>query len=456
MRLKLYFCSQFSSMLTSSYSTKNIIYLAVPIMIGNLAQTLITFVDTAFLGHLGHIELGAAMMAGLYYYVFSTLAWGFAVGIQIIVARRFGEGNLTQIGTVFKHGLVVVLGLAITLFLLMHFLTDVLLNHIITSPNIRAAAEEYMKFRHYGIIFVCFNFLFRSLYVGLSNTKVITYTTLLMAAINIFFDYGLIFGNFGFPHLGISGAAIASVMAECSALIFFIIYTFVNIPTREYGIFPVKKFNFPLVKNIVGLSLPSMGQNLISFGIWFLFFMMIERMGEQPVAISSIVRSAYLLISVPAFAFGVVANTLTSRIIGEGNEAELGTLLKRIIGISLAFAAVLVMVCLLFPEQLAGLYTNDPNLAVLSVPSLRVICLSTLVMCVGMGLFSTVSGTGNTLVAFMLEMGVLVIYVGYVMLVTKVFEMPIEVIWCAEIVYGLLMGIAAFIYLKKANWKKQI
>ena len=183
---------------------------------------------------------------------------------------------------------------------------------------------------------------------------------------------------------------------------------------------------------------------------------MIERMGEQPVAISSIVRSVYLLISVPAFAFGVVANTLTSRIIGEGNEAELGTLLKRIIGISLAFAAVLVTVCLLFPEQLAGLYTDDAHLAVLSVPSLRVICLSTFVMCVGMALFSTVSGTGNTLVAFVLEMGVLVIYVGYVMLVTKVFEMPIEVIWCAEIVYGLLMGIAASIYLKKANWKKQI
>ena len=98
-------------MLPSNYTSRSIIALALPIMAGNLAQTIITFVDTAFLGHLGQVELGAAMMAGLYYYVFSTLAWGFATGIQIIVARRFGENNLPEVGAVFKHGLLVVAAL---------------------------------------------------------------------------------------------------------------------------------------------------------------------------------------------------------------------------------------------------------------------------------------------------------------------------------------------------------
>lgn len=63
----------------SSVSNQEIWRIAVPIMLGNLAQTIITFTDTAFLGHLGVVELGASMIAGLYYFVFTTMAMGFAV-----------------------------------------------------------------------------------------------------------------------------------------------------------------------------------------------------------------------------------------------------------------------------------------------------------------------------------------------------------------------------------------
>lgn len=173
-------------MLRSTHITsREILNIAYPIMIGNLAQTLISFVDTAFLGHVGAIALGASMMAGIYYYVFATLAWGFSVCIQIIVARRYGEGNFARIGVVFEHGMLIVSGLAVLLFLLLFTVTDSLLLRLIDSPHIYAAAMQYMRYRYYGIIFVCFNYLFRSFYVGLSSTKVITYSTVLMAVVNI-------------------------------------------------------------------------------------------------------------------------------------------------------------------------------------------------------------------------------------------------------------------------------
>ena len=74
-------------------TNKEIWSIAMPIMLGNLAQTIINFTDTAFLGRLGVVALGASMLAGLFYYVFTTIAMGFAIGIQIIVARRYGEGH---------------------------------------------------------------------------------------------------------------------------------------------------------------------------------------------------------------------------------------------------------------------------------------------------------------------------------------------------------------------------
>lgn len=86
-------------------TNKTIWTIAYPIILGSLAQTLITLTDTAFLGRVSEVALGASAMAGIYYYVFSTLAWGFSIGIQIIVARRLGEGKLNRIGVVFEHGL---------------------------------------------------------------------------------------------------------------------------------------------------------------------------------------------------------------------------------------------------------------------------------------------------------------------------------------------------------------
>ena len=176
-------------------------------------------------------------MAGIYYYVFSTLAWGFSIGIQIIVARRLGEGKLNRIGVVFEHGLCFVFLLSMTLFLIQRYYSDVLLGASIQSPNIYAAAMEYMSYRHYGIIFVCFNFLFRALYIGLSNTKIIGYSTAAMAIINVIFNYLLIFGKFGFPELGVGGAALASVMAEISACLIFIFYTLLKLPIKQYALF---------------------------------------------------------------------------------------------------------------------------------------------------------------------------------------------------------------------------
>lgn len=443
-------------MLDKSYSNKSIIRVAVPIMLGNLAQTIIIFVDTVFMGHVGTVELGAVMMAGMYYFVFSNLALGFAVGIQIVIARRLGENDLSRIGHVFNHGLIVVLALSILLFTLLHFSIDTLLYSVIESPDIRMAAVKFMEYRHYGIIFVCFNFLFRALYIGLSNTKVITYTTLLMAVVTIVLDYLLIFGRFGFPELGIQGAAIASVCAELSALIFFIVYTFTRLSIKQYGIFSFQRWDFPLIVSIIKISFPTMLQRLVSFGIWFVFFILIEQNGELAIAISGIVRSVYSLILIPVFAFAATANTFTSRLIGEGKSNDVLLILRRILKLTLLIMSILIIFCAAIPEQLAFLYTDDVLLARASVPALYVICGSAITMCFASILFEALSGTGNTMTAFIIESSILVIYVFYILLVTKIIPQPIEIIWCAEFVYSICLAIVSFLYLKYAHWQKKL
>lgn len=437
----------------TSVTNREIWRIAYPIMLGNLAQTIITFTDTAFLGHLGTIELSASMMAGLFYFVFTTLAMGFAIGIQIFIARRFGEGDFKKIGVIFEHGALFVLGLGVFLFCLLHFFSGGLMHTIIDSEKIYDASMQYLKFRHFGIIFVVFNYLFRSFYVGISNTKVITYSTILMAVVNIFFDWCLIFGHCHLPQMGIGGAALASLMAEIAAFCFFWIYTFITVPHEKYGMFRWHKLQPQLMGSILKVAFPCMMQKLFSFGAWFAFFILIEKMGETAIGISSVVRSTYMILIIPCFAFAATANTLTSRIIGEGKSDEVMAMLWKVVKNGTICSLVLAVITSIIPQLILQIYTDDLALAAAAVPSVYVITVATVLGAVGMVYFEAVSGTGNTSAAMALEFGVLIVYVFYVYLMTK--TSSIAAVWTAEWFYNIVMGLIAFIYIWKADWRKK-
>ena len=435
-------------------SNKEIWSIALPIMLGNMAQTVINFTDTAFLGHLGVIALGASMLAGLFYFVFTTIATGFAIGIQIIIARRFGEGNYGRIGIIFEHGSLFVLILGSILFSILYFFSDQLLYLLIDSQNIYDASIEYIKYRRYGIIFVCFNFLYRALYIGISNTKVITYSTIIMAVVNILLDYCLIFGNFGFPEMGISGAALASFCAEVSAFIFFTVYSYITLTKKDYGMFKIHKLESELMGRILRVATPTMIQKLFSFSVWFIFFILIEKMGETATGISSIVRSVYMILITPCFAFATTTNTVVSRIIGEGHSDQVfSTVLKILKNCLLCTIPIMVLVAV-FPMQIVRIYTDDINLAQLVIPSIYVICAGTIFQGIGNAYFEAVSGTGNTTAALYLEAVILVIYIAFIWAMTHL-TTHVHWVWTAEILYGALLGIFCYIYMKFAKWDKK-
>ncbi|MBR4838747.1 MAG: MATE family efflux transporter [Bacteroidales bacterium] len=437
----------------TSISTKEIWRIAVPIMIGNLAQTLITFTDTAFLGHLGVVALGSSMMAGMYYFVFTTMAMGLAIGIQIIIARRFGAKEYNKIGSIFQHGAASILIFGLLLFAIMRIFSGSLLDFIIESDGIYTGAMEYIGFRQFGIVFVCFNYLFRSLYTGLSNTKVITFSTVIMAAVNIILDYCLIFGKFGFPEMGIGGAALASLIAEVTATTFFLVYTYIKLGKSEYELFKPHGYDKELAGNIVRIATPTMFQKLFSFTTWFIFFILVEKMGEEAIGISSIARSVYMILFIPVFGFLATSNTLTSRIIGAGHADEVMATLFKIIFNCILCCIPLILICVFFPTAVMSIYTDDMTLANAAIPSIFVICGAIIFQALGAVSFEAVSGTGKTNAALWLEFGILLLYIAYIWMLTNI-TTHVEWVWTCEYIYGGLLAIVSILYIKYANWHK--
>lgn len=203
------------------FTNRQILKIAGPILVSVLMEHLIGMTDTAFLGRVGEVELGASALAGVYYLAIFMLGFGFSTGVQIMIGRRNGEGNYTAIGELFNQGFVFQFLLATFIFFATRFGSPLLLRHLIDSPQVYEATLEYMNRRIFGLFFSFTALMFRAFYVGIADTRTLTANSLVMVGTNVVLNYILIFGKLGFPALGIAGAAIASVLAEVTSLLFF-------------------------------------------------------------------------------------------------------------------------------------------------------------------------------------------------------------------------------------------
>lgn len=441
--------------MTKTKITYNRIWLvAYPIILGSVAQNILNFTDTVFLGRIGEIALGAGAIGGLFYLAVIMLGLGFGTGTQIIIARRLGEGKFKDIGEIVIHTILFLTFLAIIIFILLKYVSVDLLKYTIDSNAIYADSIAFLSIRAYGIFFAFINIAFRSFYVGIAKTKVITYTTLVLAAVNIFLDYGLIFGNLGMPEMGIRGAALASVIAEISAMIYFVFYTITTIDYKKYDLFCFNKFRLNKLSKIFNVSIPMMVQQFVSLSVWFVFFLFVEKIGEMALAVSNIIRSVYVIAMIPIWGFAATTNTLVSYLIGQKRQDEVFSLIYRITLMSFCGVLIIVSFGLLFPRMIIEIYTNQQELIDMGAPVLYIVNIGALFLSVGFVLLNSVSGTGKTKISLSIELVVLTLYVSYTYVIIFVFKTDVFGAWTSELLYGFLLSIASFGYLKSNHWLK--
>ena len=437
------------------YTNKEIWRVTYPIFLGLLAQNVINVTDTAFLGRVGEVALGAAAMGGLLYICVYTIAFGFSVGSQILIARRNGEGNYRAVGPIMWQGTAFSFGMAVCLLILMYFSAAPLIRLLITSDSIYGATYEFFTWRIWGFLFAFVNVMFRGLYIGITRTKVLTMNAVVMALVNVVLDYALVFGELGLPEMGVRGAALASVTAEASSLLFFLLYTYYKVDLKKYGLNRFGQFDLSMVLRILRISCFTMVQYFLAMAIWFVFFMALERLGQRQLAVANIVRSVYVVLLIPVQALSTTANTLVSNLIGAGGSSGVVTLLHKISRMSFLIMVVCVGLCVAFPGSILSVYTNEEALLVESVSALYVVCGAMLIASLANVYFNGISGTGNTQAALVLEVFVQVFYALYIIVVGMVIQAPVDVCFTTEVIYYVLMLGSSLIYLKKAKWQNK-
>ncbi|MCD4695311.1 MAG: MATE family efflux transporter [Bacteroidales bacterium] len=430
--------------------------ISYPITLSLLAQNIIIVIDTAFLGHVGEVELGASAIGGLFYLSLFIIGFGFATGSQILIGRRNGEGNFKLIGNYVDHSIYFLLALSVLLTLFAFFFSHKTLGFILSSEAIFDLSIEYLDTRIWGLAFAFVNMAFRAFYIGITNTKYLTYSAVIMAVVNIGLDYTLIFGNFGFEAMGIKGAALASVSAEITSVIFFVSITFMKIERKKYSLFYFPPFNLSVIKKMLDVAFFVMLQFFVSIVSWYMFFMIMEQTGERPLAISNILRGIYMIFTIPIFSLGSATNTMVSNLLGENKPESVIPTIKRFAKISLFSILGLIAIALLFSKSFISFYTDDAGLVQDTLAPYYVIMGVLVIFSVSMIVFNGLTGTGNTKMSLTIEVLSITFYLALAYYLAIILQLPTAIVWFSEFVYFGLLGGLSILYLKFGKWKMKV
>ena len=406
-------------------------------------EQLINITDAVFLGHVGEVELGASAVAGIYYLSAYMLGFGFCIGLQVMIARRNGEQKYQETGTTFFQGLFFLLGLAVGLCLLIQIVSPFLLKRLITSPEIYRAVICYLDWRSFGLLF-SFPFLaIRSFFVGITYTKALSWAALVAVVINIPANYLLIF----ILDLGISGAALASSLAEIGSLGILGFYMWVKIDRSKYGLNPV--YDKGLLVKVLKLSVWSMLHAFISVAPWFLFFIAIEHLGKTDLAISNITRSVSAIFFVLVNSFAVTTGSLVSNVIGAGAAKDLFLICRKILKLGYAVGLPLIGIALVGSPWIIAFYTPNEQLIHSAFIPFVVMLLNYTFALPGYVYLNAVGGTGKTKITFIFQGSTTVVYLLYLYGLSCCTNAPLAVYLTAEYVFVILLAVQSVIYLKR-------
>ena len=427
----------------NNYTYKQIWLINFPVMMSILMEQLINITDAVFLGHVGEVELGASALAGIYYLEIYMLGFGFSIGLQVMIARKNGEQHYQETGRIFFQGLLFLSGMAVLLCCFIHFASPFILRRLVSSDEIYQSVICYLNWRSFGLLF-SFPFLaFRSFLVGITNTRALSGAAIVAVCINIPLNYWLIFKL----NLGISGAAMASSLAEFGAFLVLLAYMRMGVNKIKYRLKFV--YDRKLLAKLLDLSVWSMLHAFISVAPWFLFFVAIEHLGHTELAISNITRSVSTLFFVVVNSFASTTGSLVSNLIGAGRGKELFPLCRKVLKLGYLFGLPLVGAALLCSQWIIGFYTDNDWLVEQAFYPFMVMLLNYIFALPGYVYINAVTGTGKTKPAFVFQLITILLYLSYLYLLSEWFHAPLVVYMTAEYLFVIMLGIQSLLYLKR-------
>ena len=436
---------------------KNVLKLAIPIMVEQTFVMLLGVCNTMMAGHIGEDAVSAIGMVDSINMLFISFFAALSVGATVVVAQQIGQEQPKKANETAKQAIISGVIVSTVITLLLWIFRVPLINFLYGSAEelVKSNAKLYIEFTLFTYPFIAIEQIANGILRGAGDTKTPMYISMFMNVINIILGYILIYGvhSLYIPSFGIMGAALAIAIARMigAAIIVIILFRGSKI-IKLKKIFPFK-FDMKVQKSIFNIGIPAGMEQVIFQTGKLIVQVFIVTMGTSSIAANAIGMSISQIINVPGNALCLAATTLVGQYIGrndiKGAKSTLIYLVKFttvcLVSIGILFAPI--------AEWVASLYTNVPEVIRLTGLLIRSNSIALLAWAISFVLSSGLKGAGDTRYTMMtafIGMWVFRICLGYILGI--VFAMGILGIWIAMYIDWIVRGTMYLLRLRGEKW----
>ncbi|MDD5219898.1 MAG: MATE family efflux transporter, partial [Candidatus Bipolaricaulis sp.] len=435
-------------------ASRRVLALATPVVLGSLSYTLLSVVDTAMVGRLGAVALAATGVAGVLVFAVLYALGGMSVGVQALVARRFGEQDPRKCGEVLRSGLAVAILFGIPFVAAAPWIARFSAPLLSPDPEVAALGGVYLHNRFFGAAFSFLSWVYAAFFAGIGRTRHQLVSSILVTAVNITLDYLLIFGRGGFPTLGVAGAAIATNVAIAVGVAYYVVITLLPEYRRTYAPYRAPRSVGRWIRPLFRLSLPVHAQRALSHGSWFAFFLVTSRIGTLELAATNVMRSIYSLSIMLAVGMGTASAALVGQSLGARRPEDAERLASEAVKLAAYVMGAVGIVFIAAPQWMFRIYTSDP--AVIAVGRTPLFYLGFVQALAGVALVlsQTLQGAGNTRFTLAVELVVcLGLYLPLAFFLGLRSRLGLVGAWTAEYAYWLALATIMATQFRRGTWK---
>ena len=332
--------------------------LAAPVMLGMLGHSFVSFVDNIMVGQLGTAELAAVSLGNSFMFIAMSLGIGFSTAITPLTAEADAEENFAKGKSAFKHGLFLCTALGVSLFLMVFFAKPLM--YLMKQPTeVVKLAIPYLNLVAFSLIPLIVFQGFKQFSDGLSMTRYPMYATLLGNIANVILNYVLIFGKFGFPELGIVGAAYGT-LASRFIMVWHLWYLLKGKEKSKAYVTNIKFFVLEtlMLKKIINLGAPSAMQMFFEVAIFTAAIWLSGTLGKNPQAANQIALNLSSMTFMVAMGLGVAAMIRVGNQKGLQNFTELRRIAYSIFLFGILLAVGFAVIFFAFNNLLPKIYVD--------------------------------------------------------------------------------------------------
>jgi putative MATE family efflux protein len=375
---------------------KRVWQLAWPAMLELLLSTLFNMVDMIMVGRISYQALTAVGLTNHPTMLALAVFQALNVGSTALVARFIGSGDIKNAKATVRQSLVLVTMLGIVVSIAGYLLSPVIITFMRAEPDVYPMSVTYLQIVSLGWLFTTISLNVGAILRGSGDTMTPMRYNLLSNLLNVVGNYVLIFGKFGFPAMGVTGAALSTTLCRGVAALLALRAIFNK--NRNIGVSLKDDYRIDknLLERLISIGLPSaMEQFLLRLGQVF-FSRAVAGLGTAVYAAHQTAINISSLTFTPGMAFGMAATTMVGQSLGAKHPdvAEKAGLAARRMGLIIALAIAIVL--FFFGYHVASLYVDDPEVARAAANALKILAIMQPMQSTQFILAGALRGAGDT------------------------------------------------------------